>query len=111
MKLIDKEEIKQCLCQNIKTERLSLNLTQEQLSEKVDISTEFLQGIENGYRLGSITTFVNICRALNVTPNFILYELFSDEEQKDKEIALKLNKLSKRDRDIINSMIDKMLDE
>lgn len=52
---------------NIKNERTKQKLTQEQLSEKAGISTNFLACIEIGVRRGSFETYVNIANALHVT--------------------------------------------
>ncbi len=52
---------------NIKTVRKKRHLTQEQLSEMVGISTNFLACIETGVRRGSFETYVNIANALCTT--------------------------------------------
>lgn len=70
---------------NIKNERTKQKLTQEQLSEKVGISTNFLACIEIGARRGSFETYVNIANALHVT----LDTLTSDIIQSCKENPLK----------------------
>ena len=57
---------------NIKTIRTNQNLTQEQLSEKVGISANFLACIEIGVRKGSFETYINIANSLNVTLDSIV---------------------------------------
>lgn len=109
MNFINDEDIKKVLRKNIKSKRTSLNLTQDQLAEKANISTEFLKCIENGYRLGSLTTFINLCMSLDTTPNTILYELFEDKQNEDIDLNSKINKLSKRDKNIIKNLLDSML--
>lgn len=52
---------------NIKRERKKRSITQEQLAEKVGISTNFLACIELGIKKGSFETYVNIANALCVT--------------------------------------------
>ncbi len=56
----------------VKRLRRELNVTQEQLAEKVGISTSFLGHIERGTRVASLETFVALCNALNVSADDLL---------------------------------------
>ena len=56
----------------VKRLRRELNITQEQLAEKVGISTSFLGHIERGTRVASLETFVALCNALNVSADYLL---------------------------------------
>lgn len=60
------------LGKRIKEERLKLNLTQEQLSEFVDISTSYMGQIERGERKVTLDTLVRISNRLNVSIDFLL---------------------------------------
>lgn len=64
------------LGKNIKYVRKSLNMTQERLSEMVDISTVFISQIENGARKPSLETVYKISIALNVS----IDELINNQE-------------------------------
>lgn len=55
------------LGKNIKYVRKSLNITQERLSEIVDISTVFISQIENGARKPSLETVYKLSIALNIS--------------------------------------------
>ena len=58
-----------------------MKLTQAQLAEIVDLSTNHISHIENGSSKMSLDTLIDICNALNVSPNEILwgtYNLLSD---------------------------------
>ena len=63
---------------NIKTARKKVHMTQEELAEKVDISTVFVSQIENANRKASLETVYKISKALNIT----IDDLLSDEKQK-----------------------------
>ena len=52
---------------NIKTARKKVHMTQEELAEKVDISTVFVSQIENANRKASLETVYKISKALNIT--------------------------------------------
>lgn len=77
--LIDEEILKQVLSVNIKSARLKLNLTQDELAERSNISNAFLKDIESGRSGASLVTLINLCKALGTTPNDILRECFSDD--------------------------------
>ncbi len=56
----------------VRTVRRQQSLTQEQLAEKVGISSSFLGHIERGTRVASLDTLVALCNTLNVTPEYLL---------------------------------------
>ena len=57
---------------NIKELIKEQNMTQTELSERANISSIHLSHIETGTVSMSLETLINICHALNVTPNDIL---------------------------------------
>ena len=104
----DDEKIRRALGKNIKAARLDLNLTQDELSESIDISTQLLKDIEGGRRFGSMNTFIKICLALKTTPNNMLYEVFKENQDYDENLVLKINTLSNRDKKLVNNLIESM---
>lgn len=104
------EEIKNIFSQNLKNARKDNNMTQEMLAEKCNVTTQFIRNIEAKSKLGSINTLINICLSLNTTPNELFYEIFKENIKNDKELTLKINKLSTRDKNIVITMINKMLE-
>lgn len=60
------------LGRRIRTLRQKQQLTQEQLAEKIDMSTSFLGHIERGTRVASLETLVKICNVLDANPGFLL---------------------------------------
>lgn len=73
----------QNLGSRIRTVRQSRGITQEQLAEKVDISTNFMSLIENGRNM-SVETLVKIASALGVTVDYLL----SDTIEIDSDIIM-----------------------
>lgn len=59
---------------NIRIERLRKRLSQEKLAEMVDISTKYLNMIENRKANPTIVIVVKICNALGVELNSIWSE-------------------------------------
>lgn len=67
----------------IKQARKDHNLTQEQLAEKLDISTRYMMSVECGNRTPSLSLFFKIIRTLEIDANQIIYRRqdISDTEQ------------------------------
>lgn len=56
----------------IKIARITADMTQEQLSDRVDLSPSHMSNIETGTTKVSLTTIVNIANALSVTVDDLL---------------------------------------
>lgn len=61
---------------NVKYYRHKLHITQEQLAEKANCSISYIKQIESckEYKNVTLSTILNICKALNISIN----DLFSD---------------------------------
>ena len=70
---IDSSVIFRTLGQNIRRARLSKGLSQENLSNDLDKTLNFISLIENGKTGVSVPTLVNIAQTLNISAN-ILFE-------------------------------------
>lgn len=69
--------------QNLKRIRKRMNMTQEELATKMEISRSYLSDIENGRKNLSIKTVKKLADSLGLSVN----DLFNDEtifEEKDK---------------------------
>lgn len=64
---------------NIKNIRKNIKLTQAQLAEMTNLSTVHISHIEGGSAKISIEALVNICNALDTTPNDILWGQFNKD--------------------------------
>lgn len=61
----------------IKLARAKTNYTQEKLAEKLSLSTRYISQLERGIAFGSATTIVNLCKALNISSDFLFDDLIS----------------------------------
>jgi transcriptional regulator with XRE-family HTH domain len=98
------------LGKRIKEARKRSKLTQENLAEKVNISTVYLGEIERGNKMPSIPVFIAIAEALGVSCDFLLRDsVDTGAVFINNEITEKLNSLSVKQRkavlDIINAYI------
>lgn len=68
---MNETEILQIVADNIRIERLRRRLSQERLAEMIDISTKYLNMIENRKANPTIVIVVKICIALEIELNTI----------------------------------------
>lgn len=85
---ISKEELALLIGNNIRKYRLKQNLTQEQLAERVGISTSFYANLERGKKSMSIKTLRDLSDALEVSVDFILYENNTRNHIRNIEVLL-----------------------
>lgn len=84
----------------IKKLRSSKHMTQQSLSEKADISPNYLSHIENGLSKFSLPILMEIVNALDTTPNYILLDTVINKkdtfiEDIDSKLAnMKIEELS-----------------
>ena len=81
------------LGKRIRKERLRLNLTQEQLSEDIEISTAYLGQIERGERSLTLDKLVKLANRLGVTVDYLLSDSvsISPDNQTDRILQLLLS--------------------
>lgn len=60
------------LGKRVRIRRQVLGLTQEGLAERIGVCTSFIGHIERGTRKLSVETLHDLCRALNVSADFLL---------------------------------------
>jgi uncharacterized HTH-type transcriptional regulator in smaI restriction system 5'region len=60
------------LGENIRSLRLQLQITQEQLAERCDLHRTYIGAMERGDRNVSLNNIVKVAQALNVTPSELL---------------------------------------
>ncbi len=70
---MQEKEIIEKIADNIRIERLKRRIPQEKLAEMVDISTKYLNMIENRKANPTIVIVVKICNALNISLNDIYH--------------------------------------
>lgn len=100
------EEISKSIGKKIKKIRISKGLTQEALAESIEISTDLLRNIENSRNIGSVPTILNLCNALDITPNFLFSDLISSKiNDYDRGLLSLFDKISPEDKEILKQII------
>lgn len=92
--------------------RKEKQLTSEKLSEACELNAVFIRQIENATKLPSLPTFVILCNALNVSPNYLLADsLEPNEQERFDNLWIRLRSLTPKQIDMVTAMIETMVDK
>lgn len=95
---------------NIRDARKSLSLTQEQLAEKIDVSTVFISQIENGTRKPSLETLLKLSSSLGVKIDTLIDK---SSDLSDNDDINRLNELlsmcSNKERRFVTEVANEMI--
>lgn len=94
------------IAKRIKEARKFAGLTQEQLAEAIDISTNAVAKLENNLMTASLQTLLNIANVLNVDVNYLLCGEDTEETSRDVFLDSLLRGLSTKDKDFIIHVIN-----
>lgn len=104
--LISSPDLLKVIGKKIKNARIKKGYTQEYVAEHINISTDLLRNIENNRNVGSLSTLLNLCNILDITPNYLFYELL-DKKENTVDITLYqyFQKFSKTDKETLKNII------
>ncbi|MBQ8794849.1 MAG: helix-turn-helix transcriptional regulator [Clostridia bacterium] len=93
--------------QRIMLRRKSLRLTQEELAEKIDVSTQMISNLELGKKAIRPENLAKVCDVLDVSADYVLTGV-STKSREVNTITEKLMELSEDELKIITSMVEYM---
>lgn len=64
----------------IKLARIKAGYTQEQLAEKLSLSTRYISQLERGISFGTASTIINMCKTLNISADFLFGDIITPNE-------------------------------
>ena len=95
--------------QRIAKRRKQIDMKQNVLADKLNISNNYLSGIERGKEKPSLEILVKICNALQVTPDYLLMgNMYSNTVPKNIVDGLQL--CSEEDILLLNAIMQHMVD-
>jgi len=104
MLTIDENDFKNKIAQKIRLYRVD---TQEKTAEQAFISVDTLSSIERSLNIPSTLTLVNLCNAINVTPNDILEDfIFNKDKILEEKLNYNFGQLSFEDKSFILQIIE-----
>lgn len=103
----------------IKLARAKTKYTQEELAEELSLSPRYISQLERGIAFGSASTIVNLCKALNISADFLFNDLINPNlsdsiENIDSSFLnnyLKLNEYNKKVVINLTEELKKLQDE
>jgi len=104
----EKKEINIQIGEQVRLAREKARLTQEQLSEKIDVSPQYVSDLERGVVGISIPTLKKLCFALGVESDQILFG--SKSAERSALIANRCSNLSDEQFQILTEIIGKFID-
>lgn len=106
---MEKEVALKGIGENIQKARLKRKLTQEQLAEMCNVSSEYISTIERGLSSGSISLIVDICNVLDITPDYVFNKCVNSDtnniEILDAETSVTYLKLKDDNKNFVNYTI------
>ena len=91
----------------IREARKARGLTQEQLSEKINITLEYMSQIERGLKTPSMQVFIKLVETLDVSADYLLRDTVSTRTlYGDKKVGSKLERLTPKQRVALEALID-----
>ena len=108
-------ELRKSIGKKIKLARSKANYTQEELAEKLSLSTRYVSQLERGIAFGSASTITSVCKALNISSDFLFNDLIKGSEtgtlsdlvsQSFVENYLKLNNYNKT---VVNALTNELV--
>ena len=93
--------------QRIMLRRKSLRLTQEELAEKIDVSTQIISNLELGKKAIRPENLAKVCDVLDVSADYVLAGAKRQKEEVNILIE-KLMELTENELKIISSIINYM---
>lgn len=109
MNSISKLEIDKVFRRTLKRYRVENHLTQEQLSEKLNISLKYISRIENGNGGIKTQTLIRYMDTLGITPNLLYQDFITNPSlKKHLELSEKIQRLSPEKINFAIKMIDEL---
>ena len=79
------------LGKRVRKQRLLIGLTQQELAERIGVSTSFVGHIERGTRKASLETLVALANALGVSVDYLLAESLVSQQEESAEQPAAIN--------------------
>lgn len=94
----------------IKVSRIEHRYTQDELAEKVNITIQHLQKIENGSRKPSVELLYNLTQILNFSVDDIFFPQAIPDDQLNKKINRRISQCNEYELRLALSIIESMLE-
>ena len=94
----------------LKAARLEAKMTQDEVAERVGITTRYLMAIENEGKCPALDVWFRLIRTLHISADDIVYPESTAEKGQDGQLLYMIRSLNSRDKKIAQATIQAMLD-
>jgi len=94
----------------IKAARTEANLTQDDLAERLGVTTRYIMAIENEGKCPALDVWFRLIRTLHTSADAIVYPEDEVSKSEDEQLILMIRMLNSRDKEIMKTTVQAMLD-
>lgn len=110
----NEKRLRKNIGEKIKIARAKTNYTQEELAEKISLSPRYISQLERGIAFGSASTIVNLCKALNISSDFLFNDLIEINSSQisnyiDTDFLKTYSQLDQYNKKIINTLATNLI--
>lgn len=110
----NEQKLRKNIGKKIKLARSKTNYTQETLAEKASLSPRYISQLERGIAFGSASTIVNLCKALNISSDFLFNDLIESNSSEyigliDNKFLENYSQLNEYNKKIINRLTSDLI--
>lgn len=95
---------------NVRITRKKADLTQEELSESIGVTPQYLSDLERGLVGTSVSTLMRICDRLNVSADFILFGGDGSRSPANSTLIEKIQRLPERKAALVETSVNLLLE-
>ncbi len=94
----------------IRIARKRADLTQEELSERISVTPQYLSDLERGLVGTSIPTLIKICKSLNASSDFILFGGRKETNDVNTALIERIQYLPEHHAELVERMLNTLIE-
>ena len=110
----NEKKLRKNIGKKIKLARSKTNYTQEAVAEKTSLSPRYISQLERGIAFGSASTIVGLCKALNISSDFLFSDLINSDSSEyinmiDNKFLQNYSLLNEYNKKVINQLANDLI--
>lgn len=110
----NEKNLRKNIGKKIKLARSKTNYTQEALAEKISLSPRYISQLERGIAFGSASTIVVLCKALNISSDFLFNDLIETSSSEfiniiDNKFLENYSQLNDYNKKVVNRLTSDLI--
>ena len=110
----EEQVLRKNIGKKIKLARAKAEYTQEQLAEKLSLSPRYISQLERGIAFGSASTIVSLCKALNISSDFLFSDFIESDSSEyismiDNKFLENYYQLNEYNKKVINRLTNDLI--